>query len=491
MKTPTPLTAGLAALAVVGAAVIFHARTAPPVHDDKLAGAARAVPVRLATVASGDEIQYLDATGAVHAQLEANIATKVQGRVLAVYVREGDRVRRGQPLIRLDARDLDAAVAQATAGVHVASVGLENARMAATMEQSMSDARIAQAEAAVANAQAAAQAVRARLQLVQSGPRLQEKVQAGLAVAQAQSSFHLAEANLKRYQSLYNQGAVARQQLDIQQSQYDVAKAQYDSAVQGQSIAEEGSRQEDIQQAQDGVRQADAALNQARAGLKQAKAAAMQANVRRAEVRGAAAQVGQGRAALQMAAVTRDYATIAAPFDGVVSRRMADPGSLASPGVPLLTVQGGSLQLQAVIPESSLANVRQGARLPVRLDALPGRVLYGRVAEIAPQGDVQSHTFLVKVSLPDGGVRSGMFGRVKLASGRARQTTVPASAVVRREGLSYVFIADAGGRARLRLITAGDAEGGRVPTLSGLVGGERVIVDSATVSDGVAVTEGR
>src|SRR5262249_30609041 len=149
------------------------------------------------------------------------------------------------------------------------------------------------------------------------------------------------------------------------------------------------------------------------------------------------------RAALQLAAVTRDYATIAAPFDGIVTKRIADPGAMASPGVPLLMVQGGTLRLEAIVPESALVSVRKGSTVPVTFDALPARALTGGVVEIAPQGDPSSHTFRVKIELPSGsGAAAGMFGRARFVTGTEKRLLVPARALVEREGLHYLYVVD-------------------------------------------------
>jgi HlyD family secretion protein len=445
-----------------------------------------AVAARLLTVGAVATPQWLEATGTVRAELEAPVATKVMGRIVSVQAREGDYVRRGQPLVRLDARDLDAAIAQAGANVRVAGVGYDSARVAATMEAATSDARIASAQAQAAQSEAALKAAQANLDLALAGPRKQERTQASLAVGQAKANLALAETTLRRYESLVGEGAISRQQYDIAKTQYDVAKTQYETAVQGQSMTDEGSRTEQIRAAQEAVRQAQAAVEQARAGVKQAQATALQVNVRKQEIRSAQAQIGQSQAALQIARVTRDYATIAAPFDGVVTARLADPGAMASPGVPLLKVQGGQIRLEAVVPESVLPHIRPGATVPVRLDALNGREITGRVVEIAPQGDPASHTFIVKIGLPpNSGARAGMFGRARFRVGAERRLLVPTAAVVEREGLRYVYVVDETGTARLRLVTVGDAEGARLPVLSGLNDGERIVTEGvAHVTDG-------
>lgn len=418
---------------------------------------------------------WIEATGTVRAELEATVGTKVSGRVLRVLVREGDLVRRGQPVVQLDARDFDAAILQADANLRAAQVGRDTARVSATMEDATSKARIAAAQAQLGQADAALQAAVARKEQVESGPRKQERASASLAVAQAKSNLVLAESNRKRMAGLVAEGAISQQYFDTIQAQYEVAKAQYESARQSESMTGEGSRAEEIRGARETVRQAQAALELAKAGVQQAKAGAMQTAVRRQEIAGAEAQIGQSRAAREIAAVTRDYATLVAPFDGVVTQKLADPGSMAGPGAPLLKIQGGAIRLEAVVPESALGRVRQGIRLPVRLDALGEREVTGVVREIAPQGDAASHTFLVKIDLPPGmGARAGMFGRARLQTGVEEALLVPASAVTEREGLRYVQVVDPSGKAQLRLVTVGEPRGGRIPVLSGLNAGEKI-----------------
>jgi RND family efflux transporter MFP subunit len=180
---------------------------------------------------------------------------------------------------------------------------------------------------------------------------------------------------------------------------------------------------------------------------------------------------------------------VTAPFDGVVTQRIADPGMMASPGVPLLKVQGGPLRLEAIVPESALIHVRHAASVPVVLDALAGRQVASRVVEIAPQGDPGSHSFVVKVQIPAGSAaRAGMFGRARFVIGLDRRMLVPESAVAEREGLRYVYVVDTEGTARMRLVTVGDAEGGSVPVLSGLASGERIATDGLDrLTDGARV----
>ncbi len=462
----------------------------PPLTSDT---SSKAQPVRVSTqsVTLTTSPVFLEVTGTVQSELEAPLASKVMGRVKSVLAKEGDRVRQGQPLILLDARDLEVSLSQANANLRAADVGYENARVVARMEASLSSARIAEAESKVTQSEAALQATMAKLELVQSGQRRQEREQAVLAVSLAKSNLRLAESNLKRMTNLYREGAISSQQYDQYQSQFEVAKSQLETALQGKSIADEGSRAEDIRAAQQAVRQAQATVLEAKAGLKSAHASAMQTEVRKQEIRGAQAQIGQSKAGLQLAKVVRAYAEIAAPFDGVITKRLADPGVMATPGSPLLKIQGGTLRLEAVLPESALVFAKRGASVPIHFDALQNHDLVGRVVEIGTQGDANSHTFLVKIVLPPtNGASAGMFGRARFTTGSEKRLLVPDSAVFEREGLHYSYVVDVNHQARLRRITVGDPVGDRILVLSGLNSGEHIVTTGKEqLTDGSPVNE--
>jgi RND family efflux transporter MFP subunit len=448
-----------------------------------------AVEVPLMRVTYTEVPQWLNAPGTVRAQWESDIASKVMGRIVRVFVQEGESVRRGQTLVELDARDLEAAIAQSEANLRAATVHFENARVTAKMESSLSAARIAEAQAGVQSAEAELKAAYAKLDLVRNGPRPQERTQAKLAVEQAKSNLELAESNLVRIRHLLAEGAISQQQYEMTKTAYEVAKTQYMNAQQTQSLADEGSRAEEIRAAQESVRQAQARVEQAYAALKQAQAAALQAEVRKQEIRAAKAQIGQAHAGLRMSHVARSYTQLTASFDGIITKRLADPGTMAIPGMPLLKVQGGSLHLEVIVPESVLPSLRIGLLVPVQLDALGKRMLAAKLVEISPAGDSNSHTFLVKVELPsDSGARVGMFGRARFRMGVEKQLLIPATAVWEHQGLHYVFAVDNTNVARLRLVTVGEAIGNRVPVLSGLKNGEQIVVTGREhVRDGIPV----
>jgi RND family efflux transporter MFP subunit len=183
------------------------------------------------------------------------------------------------------------------------------------------------------------------------------------------------------------------------------------------------------------------------------------------------------------------YATVTAPFDGVITRKLAEIGDLAMPGKPLMEIESpGSLRFEADLPETMIDRVKPGDKLQVRIATLK-QPLEGTASEISPIADAASRTFLVKFDLPAAaGLRSGQFGRVAIPMEETKVLQVPRVAVMKRGQLEMVFVAR-DGRASLRLVKTGADLNGGVGILSGLEEGEQVIVsDVAKLTDGQPVT---
>jgi RND family efflux transporter MFP subunit len=199
-------------------------------------------------------------------------------------------------------------------------------------------------------------------------------------------------------------------------------------------------------------------------------------------------KIAQADQALATAAIMQSYAQITAPFAGIVTERTAEPGSLAAPGAPLLTLErAGALRFEVPVEESRLAQIRLGQPVAVQLDALD-RPVDGRVSEIVPAVDAAARTFTVKIDLPSTTrLRSGLFGRARFALGTRQVVSVLAPAILERGQLTSVFVA-ANGRATMRLVTLAEKSGDRVEVLSGLNPGEQVIVPVPSgLVDGAAV----
>jgi RND family efflux transporter MFP subunit len=174
------------------------------------------------------------------------------------------------------------------------------------------------------------------------------------------------------------------------------------------------------------------------------------------------------------------YAKIVAPFDGVVTRKLADVGDLATPGRPLLELDNPQLlRLEADLPESLINRVQLGATLSVHTASDAGDVA-GVVSEIAPVADPASRTFNVKLDLPsNGSLRAGQFARVAIPVGETRALRVSASAAIQRGQMELVFVV-ANRQAQLRLVKTGKRIGDTVELVSGVSAGEQVVVEGAS-----------
>ena len=210
-----------------------------------------------------------------------------------------------------------------------------------------------------------------------------------------------------------------------------------------------------------------------------------------ARVDGAAARVAESdaalaaaRAGLDAANVGASYTVLTAPFDGMVAEKRVEPGNMASPGMPLLTVEDTrAFRLEVRLDESRAPRIAVGEPADVAVDTAPApdgrdanRWLSGTVAEVSRTFDPGGHTFLVKIDLPSQpGLRSGMFGRARFRGETRRALTVPASSILQRGQLTAVFVVDKDGRARFRPVTTGETVDGRVEVLAGVDPGETIV----------------
>jgi RND family efflux transporter MFP subunit len=235
--------------------------------------------------------------------------------------------------------------------------------------------------------------------------------------------------------------------------------------------------------------QAAAARQQADADLKRLASLFEQKILSQAEYDGAQAKARIANAAVAEAETMLSYTKVTAPFAGVITRKHADVGDLATPGKPLLDMEDSRLlRLEADVPEAVVGKLALGDKLPVRVTALETE-LEGVISEIAPAADSGSRTFLVKLDLTaQAGVRAGQFGRVAMPVGETSALRVPASAVVQRGQMEIVFVVS-DGTAQLRLVKTGKRIRDELELVSGVSAGEKVVVEGATgLADGQPLT---
>jgi len=214
-------------------------------------------------------------------------------------------------------------------------------------------------------------------------------------------------------------------------------------------------------------------FDESSARLKAAQAGYEMAKARRAQLNSKLAEADQEVRSTQ---VTRTYADIRAPFNGIVTAKTVEQGTLATPGTPLLTIEReGAYRLEASVEESHLAAIRVGQAVSVTPDGVD-HPIDARVSEIVPAVDASSRTYLVKIDLPViPSLRSGLFGRASFQLGTRPVLTIPAAAVSERGQLQTVMAVEEG-IARTRIITAGSRIKDRIEVFSGLGAGEKIIV---------------
>jgi len=309
-------------------------------------------------------------SGKVEALQTAQLSTRLMGTITRMYVKTGDRVRRGQTLASISSQDISAKRAQ-------------------------TNAAILEAEANVKNAQ----------------------------------------KDFDRFTNLYNKQSASAKELDNVTLQYNAAKARLEAATQMKN-----------------------------------------------EVNAIGA-----------------YSTITAPFDGVVTQRLADEGNMASPGMPLLVVeQNTQLQISATVSEDQVGQLKKGSKAQVEIKAV-GKTIDCVVNEISPSSQMTGGQFEIKLSIPDAQKKdlyAGMYVNVFIpVTGAAAATQpngtvlVPTSSLVLNDQLTGIYTISSNNTALLRWVRTGKVYGEQTEILSGLAANETFIQKAdGKLYNGVSVT---
>jgi RND family efflux transporter MFP subunit len=421
-----------------------------------------AVAVRVETARMEPVPVRVEAMGTVRARATTSVTSQVQGHVAEVAVREGERVRPGDLLVRLDEAEAAAGLARAEAARAAASHAREEAARAAV-------------EAAAQEAEARAAVAEGRSALVALARAVDE---AEAARAGAASQARLAGTTLERYRQMYAERALAPQEYDEvvareQGARAELARADARLAAARAMLAQQEAR---LVRAERGAEAA-----QARRGAAESRTAGADARVREAEADAARARVHLG------------YTRVTAPGAGLVVAKTVEVGDLAVPGRPLLRLDDASAyRLEVPLASSWASRVRPGQAVAVVIDDLGPAPLHGQVAEVLPEADPATRTVTVKVGLPPApGLRTGQSGTAWFEAGQAEALRVPTAAAVERGQLTGVFVVEGGNVARLRLVTLGARADDRVEVLSGLRAGEAVVVAGVEqLGDGARVRVG-
>lgn len=433
-------------------------------------------------------------TGALAALNDVTVSVKIAGKMSAVYFREGDVVRAGQIVAQQDTADLQAQFDSQRANLLSAQTKLSQAVVALADAKTNLKLTHDQVESSIKQAQSGVDSANQQLAIVKQGARAQERQQSEENVKSAKADVDSALADrdkarkdLKRYQSLARQGAVAPQQLDQVQAiadsadaRYLASQSRYNAATQSASLVREGNRPEDISKA-------GSAAEQAKQVLVTAFANRNQINLRRADVENAqvgilAAKAGieQAQATVRLAEQALRDASIKSPIDGIVAERKTEPGtqiSITKPDI-MRIVSLNNIYFDAQLTEAQFSEVRIGQAVAVTVDARPGKTFQGTVAKIFPVASAQARSFTVRITLVNEGslLRPQMFarGRIVLAT-HQNALVVPRDAVLDPNGDSGRLYVINAGKAEERKVKLGFANVQITEVTSGLQAGDEVV----------------
>ena len=477
-------------------------------------------PVEITKAARGEIRSELELSGTIQAESQISVFPKVAGRLVALNVDEGDRVKKDTSLAVVEHEELELAVQQAEATLKAADTAYEQTKQLAEVRV---NSQIAQATAQfraaeialqqvidlseirtvtqIEQAQAALESLIANLQKTKSGARDEDRRQAEAGLSQADANLANARSNHERMVQLFQNGAISQQSVESAKTQLDVAVAQHKIASEQLQLIDNGARAEDIQAMEAQVEQAEASLRlaqtqastrtwekdielarsqveTARAGLISAEALKT-AKSWEAEITSAKTSRTQAEVALKLAQKRLNDATIRAPISGVVSRRYLDLGGMALPASPLFEIVNIDTVKAAVEAiEVQLSQLALNQQASIEIDGIAAQ-MSGSVAFISPTLTPARRTAIVEVAIdnPDGTLKPGMFAKVTIPIKVHTDAILISRAALIEDAnanTQSVFVVEDGVSQR-RVVEIGLLRAGEAEVLSGLTEGEAVV----------------
>jgi multidrug resistance efflux pump len=342
-------------------------------------------------------------SGTVEARTIA-VGSRAGGRIKNVLVREGDRVKAGQPLLELEAGDLYAQRLQAQGQLDQAEATLEKLEKGARPEE-LQEAR---ARSATASAQ---------LEQTRTGARREQILGAKARLAAQEVAVQKAELDANRYRQLFARGAAARAELDNAESALRAASATRDALKQQVDELINGSRREEVAQAVARAQEAHANERLIRAGS------------RVEDIKGARGQVEAAKGHLDAIQSIIDELVIRAPRDCRVESLDLRPGDILAPNAPAATLlEDDQLFVRIYVPETHIGHVAIGQEVPITVDSFPGKKFKGVVEHINSVGEYSPRNLQTADERADQvfatriGIREG---KDKLRAGMAAFIAVP------------------------------------------------------------------
>lgn len=394
-----------------------------------------ATSVQLVSVANQLVDESEDFVATLESRKSVTLKPRVAGQVSRIFVRAGDRIASGQPILQIDAQEQLASMRSQFAGTSIAQAGVEGAR-----------ADTARAEANLASAVA---------QL--------KTYQADLVAKQATLS--LSEQQYKRYQSLRAEGAISQDALDQYVNTVKVSKANVETV------------------------KSNIEAQKAQIQAQKAQIQAQQSATTRAQQ-----QVQQARANTQEQQAKLQYFAINAPFNGTVGDLLVKEGDSVDPSTNMMTLtQNDALEVNLSVPIEKAARLRMGSVVEL-INAQGQKVASSQIFFISPKASSETQSVLVKAKVNNavGQLRADQFVRARLVWQQQLSVLVPTVAISRIAGQNFVFVAqqnEKGWVVKQQPIKLGVILGNNYQVLQGLNPGDQVVTSGILkLADGALIT---
>lgn len=425
---------------------------------------------RLVPVRNGSITLKITSSGTVKPGVVYQVTPKLSSTVTNVFVKPGDVVTKGQLLVALDKQDALERLQEARDNLAIAEAKLQEAESQASLAPTQARLQVEQARVSLLNAEA-------KLAQLKEGAKSQDIDQAKTQVRQAQLSCENAESEYNRHKTLFEQGAITRQQFESTESKYLTSVESLKAAEQKLDL---------LLADPDPVELAAAEASVAQAGTNLRVAETNEASLNtRQQLLTAQAQVAQARNSVSSAERNVSLANVVSPIDGTVTEVSAQPGQMAGQSNALAVVTDlKHLNILANVDETDVHSVKTGQMADVMVESSPGKVFRGVVESVAEQGKVISGVVYfevtVKVTDDSGALKSGMTADVDIiVDERSNVLVIPNTALESFRGLVMARVLDENKEPSFKRVELGISDGTFTEVISGLEAGEMVAIPSS------------
>jgi RND family efflux transporter MFP subunit len=388
----------------------------------------------------------------------------ITGKVSEIFAREGDTVKVGQQIARLEKPDLEAQLQQAKAQVAAAEADLMQfeSQVAVGSGKTLT---LRQAETQL-------QAAKVRLKEVLKGPSEAQIAQAEAQATQADIALRDGMRQLEAMEALYEEGAVSRSAVEDAKARVENAKAQHGAAKKQYEALLDSPDDEQVELAESQVSEAEIAL-----------ALAKEQEASREKSKDAVeARLAQAKAGLRLVENALAMTMVTSPENGIIINIPIAKGAVVTEGMPIAHIaKAGDMRVRAKVDEMDITGVKVGQPVTFTTDAIWDLEFSGVVLEIAPQAVYEGLTpgfpVLINVEEPGDDLRSGMSADVEIATySKERTLVLPMQAIVEQDGKEAVFVVDkTDSKARMVQVVTGLSGTIDIEILEGIEEGDLVV----------------